>query len=73
MLSKNYFNKSKLNDSFLFAMICEAAINNQDWNCEGRFRTQIERCEGIIYGEDLLPKELFTMEEKTILMMCIAI
>ena len=54
-------------------MICEAAINNQDWNCEGRFRTQIERCEGIIYGEDLLPKELFTMEEKTILMMCIAI
>ncbi|MGN1394469.1 MAG: CDP-glycerol glycerophosphotransferase family protein [Succinivibrionaceae bacterium] len=36
----------KLKDSFLFAMISEAAINNSEWSIDGKFRTQIEKLEG---------------------------
>lgn len=36
----------KLKDPFLFAMICEAAIDSSEWSIEGKFRTQIEKIEG---------------------------
>ena len=47
-LNVKHFNvdASKLKDSFLFAMISEAAIDSSEWSIEGKFRTQIEKIEG---------------------------